>query len=62
MDIKLNARLSAYSKIEGVGCIVESVTYDQIEQLFDGNNFIVPEGNLSAEGSVTHDDIDSLFN
>ena len=54
MDIKLKARLSAYSKVDSVtsDCEHESVTEEQIDDLFKDTDTPV---------SVTKSEIDSLF-
>ena len=55
MNIKLNARLSAYSKVDNIGCVhpeTGSVTTEQIDQLFQG---------MDEPTSVTKSEIDELF-
>ena len=55
MDIKLNARLSAYSKIDSISsgaCCHEYVTKDQIDGLFE---------DMEEPTSVTKSEIDKLF-
>ena len=61
MDIKLRARLSAYSKLHGVipeECDHESVTNEEIDSLFDGSVIPPMEENSCA---VSYTEIDSLF-
>lgn len=54
MNIKLNARLSAYSKVDSITheCSIESVTEPQIDELFK---------DLDTPQSVTKSEIDDLF-
>ena len=55
MDIKLNARLSAYSKIDSIlggNCSHEYVTEEQIDNLFK---------DMEEPVSVTKSEIDKLF-
>ena len=63
MNIKLNARLSAYSKIDavkGIECEHEAVTFDDIDSLFGETNESLPQESTDKR-AVTFDDIDSLF-
>lgn len=63
MEIKLNAKLSAYSKVDAVNgmCEHEYVTTDDIDSLFteEHNSSILDTTDPNA---VTFADIDSLFN
>ena len=63
MEIKLNARLSAYSKVDavnGVECDHEAVTFDDIDTLFESESQeVIMETTKSNE--VSFADIDSLF-
>lgn len=53
MDIKLNARLSAYSRVNSTSeCDHESVTEEEIDDLFKDTD---------ETRSVTKSEIDSLF-
>ena len=52
MDIKLKARLSAYSKVDSLSCDHEYVTEGQIDELFQ---------NMDEPSSVTKTEIDNLF-
>lgn len=52
MDIKLRARLSAYSKVESTEQPVNRVTEAEIDTLFDSS---------LTDKLVTKDDIDALF-
>lgn len=52
MDIKLRARLSAYSKVDAIHSAHEYVSKDQIDTLFT---------DLDEPRSVTKDEIDLLF-
>lgn len=52
MNIKLRARLSAYSKINSVSTLVPVVNEDDIDTLFK---------DVPADTVVDKDDIDSLF-
>ena len=74
MNIKLNARLSAYTKVDNVGCEhpeMGSVTNEQIDQLFEGADTPVSvtkseiDDLFTEDGdhvvSVSHSEIDSLF-
>lgn len=64
MNIKLNARLSAYSKVDSIpagGCNAEPVTNEEIDTLFT-DNVIVPPADDSDPTLVSCADIDSLFN
>ena len=54
MDIKLNARLSAYSKVDSILQSIESVTEEQIDTLFVDTPVDDPT-------VVTKSEIDSLF-
>lgn len=63
MEIKLNARLSAYSKVDavnGIECDHESVSFEDIDTLFDStsDNVIIETTNSNE---VSFKDIDSLF-
>lgn len=64
MDIKLNARLSAYAKADSLKCTESNmipVTNDQINSLFGGPG----EGDslppITNPHTVTYSEIDSLF-
>ena len=64
MDIKLNARLSAYTKIDAIehNCDTSRVTNEQIDSLFE--NDLAPDAQepTSTESArVTRSAIDSLF-
>lgn len=65
MNIKLNAKLSAYSKIESLeGCCqsIDFVTTENIDSLFDSS--VCAEESLVQETTdkfVSFSDIDSLF-
>ena len=55
MNIRLNAKLSAYSKIDSFDSELvdaEKITHEQIDSLFDG---------LSKPEAVTKTEIDTLF-
>ena len=54
MDIKLKARLSAYSKVDSINheCSIDSVTEPQIDELFK---------DMDMPQSVTKSEIDNLF-
>ena len=55
MNIKLNARLSAYSKVDSIQsgeCSVDTITNEQIDELFE---------DLDNPQSVKKDEIDTLF-
>lgn len=54
MDIKLRARLSAYSKVDSINkeCEHEYVSEEQIDELFK---------DMTKPESVTKDEIDGLF-
>ena len=71
MDIKLRARLSAYSRVDqitsapsnpdNVNC--ERVTEQEIDTLFhQGNNVTSTPSTDLLTGVVSHSEIDSLFN
>ena len=64
MEIKLNARLSAYSKVyavNGIECEHESVSFEDIDSLFDTtSNSVIVE--TTKPNEVSFADIDSLFN
>lgn len=69
MQIKLNARLSAYAKVDGSTCDhpdISTVTNDQIDQLFKEED--KPEAVTKTEidmlfehETVSYSEIDSLF-
>lgn len=77
MDIKLKAKLSAYSKVSSLSTNEElthdKVTKEQIDSLFDGSDFIDSvskdkidtlfddESESSEYEAVSHSQIDSLF-
>lgn len=70
MDIRLNARLSAYGKFPpaNCGCSADTVTKEEIDSLFGETTTptIPPSGNAPTfvtcpSKDVTHEDIDSLF-
>ena len=50
MNIKLKARLSAYSKVDAIYASVPRISREDIDKLFDGTS-----------STVTKDDIDTLF-
>lgn len=63
MHIKLNAKLSAYSKIDavkGVECEHEAVTFEEIDSLFNNKTPDIIEP-VTDKKAVTFADIDSLF-
>lgn len=64
MDIKLNARLSAYTRVDTVKheCDTERVTYDQIDTLFESEQNSSEADSTSLDGRVSKSAIDSLFN
>lgn len=67
MDIRLNARLSAYGRIpvpSKPGCTVDEVTKEDIDSLFDES--ILPATKkepiyIDTTATVSHADIDALF-
>ena len=67
MDIRLNARLSAYSKTNAgkpMPCGEETITKADIDSLFGGesiDSFIPVTSNNSCD-VISFKDIDSLFN
>ena len=66
MDIKLNARLSAYSRVEGVitpEIDFDRVTHAEIDTLFQDSNTTenIPEETLVNSNRVSRAAIDSLF-
>ena len=53
MEIKINARLSAYSRVDEIhGCNIETIPNEEIDRLFE---------DLDEPISVTKDEIDTLF-
>lgn len=52
MEIKLRARLAAYSKIDSIESLTQRVPNSAIDSLFDGTN---------AYDIVTKEDIDTMF-
>ena len=67
MDIRLNARLSAYGKFPPAdcGCSVDTVTKEEIDSLFGGTlPPVTPKPQIvnCTTAEVTYADIDSLFN
>ena len=67
MDIRLNAKLSAYGKIPTPvkpECDVDEVTHEDIDSLFGKiaqSNKETPTVVTTTSTDVTHADIDSLF-
>jgi hypothetical protein len=64
MNIKLNARLRAYSKIDSLDECTHSFTYvteGDIDNLFEDSDSLLQEEVSFSQGTVTFDDIDSLF-
>lgn len=64
MDIKLRARLSAYSKVDSINgsCDMDPITKGQIDSLFgDDTSSIVPPPAYVDPNVVSHAQIDSLF-
>lgn len=67
MDIKLNARLSAYGKLPSPkSCNVDTVTHEEIDSLFDKTTLTqTPAQNsfpvVTSSSTVTHEEIDLLF-
>lgn len=67
MDIRLNAKLSAYGKIPTPvkpGCDVDEVTHEDIDSLFGKtvqSNKATSTIVTNTSTDVTHADIDSLF-
>lgn len=60
-EIKLRARLSAYSKIESLQELNE--TLPDPDTLIPGSGIVVsPEGDYVPMTAVTNEEIDSLFN
>lgn len=63
MNIKINAKLSAYSKLHGFvhdTCEHEIVSPEMVDTLFDENAPIVPTPS-GSDRTVSFEDIDSLF-
>lgn len=65
MDIKLNAKLSAYAKIPSPkACTTDTVTKEEIDTLFDKESVtptVVLESSACNECVVTEADIAALF-
>ena len=68
MNIKLKARLSAYSKVDAIYASVPKVSKEDIDKLFEGTNSIVTKDDIDTlfetdfkESVISRDQIDTLF-
>lgn len=60
MDIKLNAKLSAYGKLPSPkACNTSTITKEDIDSLFDKNNS--NNNNNLNTSDISNKDIDALF-
>ena len=64
-EIKLNARLSAYSKVDAISCHscdIEDATTSDIDNMFEDDNKFTVLNIPVDKNAVTPSDIDAMFN